>query len=115
MIARRALNSRDKAVNRDRSQSLQGLAFSCLMWRLNSLIVVNFKFALNCNECELSITGAVFNNNNNYYLYKIKGGLDVQVTPKHRNNLCYEYGIMIFEEDDMIKFHVYHNGHGPFC
>ena len=76
---------------------------------------VNFKFALNCNECELSITGAVFNNNNNYYLYKIKGGLDVQVTPKHRNNLCYEYGIMIFEEDDMIKFHVYHNGHGPFC
>jgi hypothetical protein len=78
----------------------------------------NFKFSPDFEDKDqkfyMEIDGSVFNNNNTYFIYRIKDGLSVQVTPKPRNPICYEYGFHIFTEDNLIKFLVFHHGHGPF-
>lgn len=85
--------------------------------KIDCLRFSKFKLAPDFKDIDkfyLEIDGSVFDNNNIYFLYKFKDGLSVQVTPKPRNPICYEYGIHIFTENDILKFWVFHNGHGPF-
>jgi hypothetical protein len=81
--------------------------------KVDCLRFINFKLSEDFNGY-LEIDGAIFNNNNIYFISKSKNGLNMQVTPNYRNSICYEYGIHIYKEDDIIKFLPYHNGHGPF-
>jgi hypothetical protein len=50
-----------------------------------------------------------------YIIHKTRDGIDLQATPINKDpNVSYEYGIHIFKEDNITKFWVYHNPHGPY-
>jgi len=76
--------------------------------KADCLRFTHFKLAL--NRTSFSIDGSVFGTPSEYYVNSIKNGMDIRVYPKSKQRY-YDYGILVFEEDSMTKFLVYHNAH----
>ncbi len=60
-------------------------------------------------------TKQIIDETTTYIIHTCRDGINLQATPKHKDpNVSYEYGILIYKEDHMTKFWVYHNPHGPY-